>query len=397
MDADTHIVHTEGTLAQEAFPEASVQTAESSSQILMASPATSPAGDTTQQEAVQLACLALTKPGDAGAAASAAVLGAASLAFKRTSDTLKLGSVTIQRVYPAFDGADIINGDTMLHAAVRRQLHDVTSALLEAGAPLGVRNTNGETAFEIVTVRATPPEDPDLERALAESRRQADEDEAQLAAALAASALESTPRNEGKAPDADDEAQQRTHMSGLLYSNHFKLKQVYAPGQDPLARGWTRGGEIYLWVAKGVKTEAEIHWPPVAQVRREQEAWTAAQPWIDALHAREYSTIADLGTGMEMLDRLDLHHHRQHEPRRRAVLGAAVAQLVAQRQLLILEHAVGQRVAGSGAVQLERKGGRLPVRVVPAPVPPPRTPPPRPQRERAARYQQTVAGLDDRQ
>ena len=102
----------------------------------MASPATSPAGDTTQQEAVQLACLALTKPGDAGAAASAAVLGAASLSFKRTGDTLKLGSVTIQRVYPAFDGADIINGDTMLHAAVRRQLHDVTSALLEAGAAL---------------------------------------------------------------------------------------------------------------------------------------------------------------------------------------------------------------------------------------------------------------------
>ena len=49
---------------------------------------------------------------------------------------------------------------------------------------------------------------------------------------------------------ADDEAQQRTHMSGLLYSNHFKLKQVYAPGQDPLARGWTRGGEIYLWTSK---------------------------------------------------------------------------------------------------------------------------------------------------
>ena len=39
-------------------------------------------------------------------------------------------------------------------------------------------------------------------------------------------------------------------MSGLLYSNHFKLKQVYAPGQDPLARGWTRGGEIYLWTSK---------------------------------------------------------------------------------------------------------------------------------------------------
>ena len=40
-----------------------------------------------------------------------------------------------------------------------------------------------------------------------------------------------------------------------------------APGQDPLARGWTRGGEIYLWVAKGVKTEHEIGWPPVAAVR----------------------------------------------------------------------------------------------------------------------------------
>ena len=125
IGAGTYSVHTESTLAQEAFPEACVPNRESSSQILMASPATSPAGDTTQQEAVQLACLALTKPGDAGAASSAAVLGAASLAFKRTNDTLKLGSVTIQRVYPAFDGADIVNGDTMLHAAVRRQLHGV--------------------------------------------------------------------------------------------------------------------------------------------------------------------------------------------------------------------------------------------------------------------------------
>ncbi|CAH0373420.1 unnamed protein product [Pelagomonas calceolata] len=179
----------------------------------MASPATSPAGDTTQQEAVQLACLALTKPGDAGAAASAAVLGAATLAFRRSNDQLKLGNVTIQRVYPAFDGADIINGDTMLHAAVRRQLHDVTSALLEAGAPLGVRNMNGETAFEIVTAPAPQEEDPELERALAESRRQAEEDEAQLAAALAASALESTPRNEGKAPDADDDLQRALEAS----------------------------------------------------------------------------------------------------------------------------------------------------------------------------------------
>ena len=34
--------------------------------------------------------------------------------------------------------------------------------------------------------------------------------------------------------------------TGLVYSTHFKVKQVIAPGQDPLARGWTRGGEIYM-------------------------------------------------------------------------------------------------------------------------------------------------------
>ena len=65
----------------------------------------------------------------------------------------------------------------------------------------------------------------------------------------------------------DDDAQQLLHMSGLVYASCFKLKQVTAPGSDPLARGWTRGGEIYLWVAKGVKTEQEIHWPPLAAVR----------------------------------------------------------------------------------------------------------------------------------
>jgi hypothetical protein len=65
----------------------------------------------------------------------------------------------------------------------------------------------------------------------------------------------------------DDQSQQLLHMSGLVYASCFKLKQVTAPGQDPLARGWTRGGEIYLWVAKGVKTEHEIAWPPVAAVR----------------------------------------------------------------------------------------------------------------------------------
>lgn len=65
----------------------------------------------------------------------------------------------------------------------------------------------------------------------------------------------------------DDAAQQLLHMSGLVYSSCFKLKQVTAPGQDPLARGWTRGGEIYLWVAKGVKTEQEIAWPIISTVR----------------------------------------------------------------------------------------------------------------------------------
>ena len=65
----------------------------------------------------------------------------------------------------------------------------------------------------------------------------------------------------------DDAAQQLLHMSGLVYASCFKLKQVTAPGQDPLARGWTRGGEIYLWVAKGVKAEHEIAWPTLDAVR----------------------------------------------------------------------------------------------------------------------------------
>eukprot|EP00954_Amorphochlora_amoebiformis_P027520 1386007-Amorphochlora_amoeboformis.AAC.1 len=40
------------------------------------------------------------------------------------------------------------------------------------------------------------------------------------------------------------------HMAGLVYSTQFKVKQVFAPGQDPLARGWTRGGEICMWVKR---------------------------------------------------------------------------------------------------------------------------------------------------
>ena len=65
----------------------------------------------------------------------------------------------------------------------------------------------------------------------------------------------------------DDATQQLVHMSGLVYASCFKLKHVAAPGQDPLARGWTRGGEIYLWVPKGVKAEGDVAWPPVATVR----------------------------------------------------------------------------------------------------------------------------------
>lgn len=66
----------------------------------------------------------------------------------------------------------------------------------------------------------------------------------------------------------DDASQQLVHMSGLVYATCFKLKHVAAPGQDPLARGWTRGGEIYLWVPKGVKSEREIDCPSVTAVRR---------------------------------------------------------------------------------------------------------------------------------
>ena len=212
----------------------------------MASPATSPAGDTTQQEAVQLACLALTKPGDAGAAASAAVLGAATLAFRRSNDQLKLGNVTIQRVYPAFDGNDIINGDTMLHAAVRRQLHDVTSALLEAGAPLGVRNTNGETAFEVASQAAPREEDPELERALAEQKagRRMKPSWPQHSPRPA----ESTPRNEGKETD-DDFARALEASKNEASRNHSK--RVFLAGVRRGSRKTTpTRPSLLLWLPR---------------------------------------------------------------------------------------------------------------------------------------------------
>ena len=47
-----------------------------------------------------------------------------------------------------------------------------------------------------------------------------------------------------------DESQQRIHMKGLAQAANYRISQVYAHGPDPLARGWTRGGEIYLWVKR---------------------------------------------------------------------------------------------------------------------------------------------------
>ena len=49
---------------------------------------------------------------------------------------------------------------------------------------------------------------------------------------------------------SDDKEQQVVHMGGLSLVAAYKRAHVYAPGPDPLARGWTRGGEIYLWVKR---------------------------------------------------------------------------------------------------------------------------------------------------
>jgi hypothetical protein len=50
-------------------------------------------------------------------------------------------------------------------------------------------------------------------------------------------------------PPTDDE-QQIIHMRGLAQAVAYRISQVYACGADPLARGWTRGGELYLWVKR---------------------------------------------------------------------------------------------------------------------------------------------------
>ena len=47
-----------------------------------------------------------------------------------------------------------------------------------------------------------------------------------------------------------DESQMKIHMCGLAQAANYRISQVYANGPDPLARGWTRGGEIYLWARR---------------------------------------------------------------------------------------------------------------------------------------------------
>ena len=42
-------------------------------------------------------------------------------------------------------------------------------------------------------------------------------------------------------------------FAGLLESTRYKVKQVYSAGNDPLDRGWTRGGEVYHWIPRGAQ------------------------------------------------------------------------------------------------------------------------------------------------
>ncbi|KAH8046646.1 hypothetical protein JL722_13539 [Aureococcus anophagefferens] len=113
----------------------------------------------TTAEACALAVLGLSGSGDAGAAHSAAVLGAAELRFGfNDAGTLTFGTMTIKN--PGDLAARVVEGDTMLHVAVRSSLQDVCGALLapNARAPLGVRNARGETAFEVAVAGDAPAE-----------------------------------------------------------------------------------------------------------------------------------------------------------------------------------------------------------------------------------------------
>ncbi|KAH8061701.1 hypothetical protein JL720_13402 [Aureococcus anophagefferens] len=112
----------------------------------------------TTAEACALAVLGLSGSGDAGAAHSAAVLGAAELRFGfNDAGTLTFGTMTIKN--PGDLAARVVEGDTMLHVAVRARCR-ASAALLapDARAPLGVRNARGETAFEVAVAGDAPAE-----------------------------------------------------------------------------------------------------------------------------------------------------------------------------------------------------------------------------------------------
>lgn len=74
---------------------------------------------------------------------------------------------------------------------------------------------------------------------------------------------------------ARDTEQMRIPLLGLLFSARYKVKHVFAPGQDPLARGWTRGGELYIWVSRARKRDDERPRAP-SPARLEQLAQLAA-------------------------------------------------------------------------------------------------------------------------
>ncbi|KAH8071588.1 hypothetical protein JL721_4088 [Aureococcus anophagefferens] len=140
----------------------------------------------TTAEACALAVLGLSGSGDAGAAHSAAVLGAAELRFGfNDAGTLTFGTMTIKN--PGDLAARVVEGDTMLHVAVRSSLQDVCGALLapDARAPLGVRNARGETAFEVAVAGDAP----------AETKEDAEAD-ADLASAFALSLEDAAPAEE---------------------------------------------------------------------------------------------------------------------------------------------------------------------------------------------------------
>ena len=131
--------------------------------------------------------LGLSGSGDAGAAHSAAVLGAAELRFGfDDAGILTFGTMTIKN--PGDLAARVVEGDTMLHVAVRSSLQDVCGALLapDARAPLGVRNARGETAFEVVVAG----------EGVEETKEDAEAD-ADLARALALSLEDAAPAGDG--------------------------------------------------------------------------------------------------------------------------------------------------------------------------------------------------------